>query len=108
MGKGAKKRSDDNPPLNEREIELEARIIALEYPLKQCFWQMILHRTAQSSMATMTLTWVIWRRERRNILASWSSRICGRLLSRASIRLGPITCRHSSATMLGESSESWL
>jgi hypothetical protein len=34
-------------PPSERELELEARVVALEYLLKQCFWQIILARAGQ-------------------------------------------------------------
>jgi hypothetical protein len=41
---------DDAPaPPSQREIELEARIVAVEYLLRQCFWQMFLHRAAREA-----------------------------------------------------------
>jgi ribulose 1,5-bisphosphate synthetase/thiazole synthase len=48
MVKKERGEGDARPP-SEREIELEARILAAEYLLKQCFWQMILQRAVQEA-----------------------------------------------------------
>jgi hypothetical protein len=37
------------PSQSERELQIETRIVALEYLLKQCFWQIILARATQET-----------------------------------------------------------
>jgi hypothetical protein len=40
----ASKMSDKYPPRSETELQLEARVIALEYLLKHCFWKLIVQQ----------------------------------------------------------------
>jgi hypothetical protein len=40
----ASKMSDKYPPRSETELQLEARVIALEYLLKHCFWNLIVQQ----------------------------------------------------------------
>jgi hypothetical protein len=40
----ASKMSDKYPPRSETELQLEARVIALEYLLKHCFWRLIVQQ----------------------------------------------------------------
>jgi hypothetical protein len=41
----AGKMSDKYPPRSETELQLEARVIALEYLLKHCLWNLIIQQT---------------------------------------------------------------